>query len=135
MNLQGLNHDDPDFEGAWNTLSSSFREIHTKNASNLSFEELHRSAYKIVLKQKGAVLYGRVRDFEREWLTNEVKAHLRSLISSSILAQSQSEASGTTLLERRLAGERYLRGLDQAWQDYQLGINMLSDVLMYMVGR
>ena len=76
-----------------------------------------------------------MRDFEREWLTNEVKAHVRSLISSSILAQSQSEASGTTLLERRLAGERYLRGLNQAWQDYQLGINMLSDVLMYMVGH
>ena len=76
-----------------------------------------------------------MRDFEREWLTKEVKAHIRNLISSSILAQSQSEAGGTTLLERRLAGERYLRGLNQAWQDYQLGINMLSDVLMYMVGH
>lgn len=76
-----------------------------------------------------------MRDFEREWLTSEVKAHIRSLISSSILAQSQAEASGTTLLERRLAGERYMRGLDQAWQDYQLGINMLSDVLMYMVSH
>ena len=131
--VQGLNNDDPDFESAWNVLSSSFREIHTKNASNLSFEELHRSAYKIVLKQKGDVLYSRVRDFEREWLTNEVRVHVRSLISSSILAQSQSESSGATLLERRLAGEKFLKGLKQAWQDYQLGMNMLSDVLMYMV--
>jgi cullin 3 len=36
----------------WAELSASLREIHTKNASKLSFEELYRNAYKLVLKKK-----------------------------------------------------------------------------------
>ena len=49
--------------------------------------------------------------------------------------RSQDDTSGTTIIERRIAGEKFLKGLKQAWQDYQLGMNMLSDVLMYMVGQ
>ena len=50
---QGLNGADVDFEVTWQTLEKAFTEIHTKNASVLSFEELYRAAYKIVLKKKG----------------------------------------------------------------------------------
>ena len=51
---QGLgNSDAVDFDSMWDVLASSLREIHTKNASKLSFEELYRNAYKLVLKKRG----------------------------------------------------------------------------------
>ncbi|KAG9628415.1 hypothetical protein KCU64_g17878, partial [Aureobasidium melanogenum] len=57
---------DVDFEETWATLSHAFGEIHTKNASALSFEQLYRAAYKIVLKKKGDELYKKVADFETQ---------------------------------------------------------------------
>ncbi|KAI7401043.1 hypothetical protein KC328_g3298, partial [Hortaea werneckii] len=38
--VQGLNGADVDFDQTWNVLEGAFKEIHTKNASALSFEEL-----------------------------------------------------------------------------------------------
>jgi cullin 3 len=49
-----------------------------------------------------------------------------------LLANAQS-LGGTTANERRVAGERFLKGLKQAWGDHQVCMSMLADVLMYMV--
>jgi cullin 3 len=35
--------------------------------------------------------------------------------------------------ERRVAGEKFLKGLKQSWGDHQVCMSMLADVLMYMV--
>ena len=53
--MQGLVGDDIDFENTWATIASAFTEIHTKNASKLSYEELYRHAYRVVLKKKGEI--------------------------------------------------------------------------------
>ncbi|KAF2108290.1 Cullin [Lophiotrema nucula] len=127
--LQG--DSDIDFENTWGTIASAFREIHTKNASRLSYEELYRHAYRIVLKKKGEELYKRVKEFEHEWLSNEVRGSIQALFSPNLLADTQS-LGGTTTNERRVAGEKFLRGLKQAWGDHQVCMSMLADVLMYM---
>lgn len=114
-------------------MSSSLGEIHTKNASKLSFEELYRNAYKIVLKKKGEVLYERVKSFEQEWLTQQVLTRITSLVIQSLLPGADNGSSGIFASERRAAGERFLRGLKQAWEDHQVCMNMTTDVLMYMV--
>lgn len=36
--------------------------------------------------------------------------------------------------ERRAAGEKFLSVLREAWEDHQLCMGMITDVLMYMVG-
>lgn len=122
-----------DFEAIWAELSSSLREIHTKNASKLSFEELYRNAYKLVLKKKGETLYERVKLFEREWLGQEVRARINGVLSSTLLVGAGGATGNTTVNEKRVAGERFLRGLKQAWEDHNLCMNMTTDVLMYMV--
>jgi cullin 3 len=129
---QGLHGDEIDFENTWGTIASAFREIHTKNASRLSYEELYRHAYRIVLKKKGEELYVRVRQFEHEWLSNEVRGSIQALFSPNVLANTQT-LGGTTTNERRVAGEKFLKGLKQAWGDHQVCMSMLADVLMYMV--
>ena len=50
---KGLHGDDLDFEERWKILSAAFRQIHTQNASTVSYEELYRHAYRIVLKKRG----------------------------------------------------------------------------------
>ncbi|KAF1942558.1 Cullin-domain-containing protein [Clathrospora elynae] len=128
---RGLHGDEVDFDMTWATIESAFREIHTKNASKLSYEELYRHAYRIVLKKKGEHLYNKVHDFERDWLSSEVRASIQQLLSPNLVVDAQSVA-GTTANERRVAGEKFLKGLKQAWGDHQVCTSMLADVLMYM---
>lgn len=129
---QGLHGDEVDFDNTWVTIEAAFREIHTKNASRLSYEELYRHAYRIVLKKKGEQLYKNVYEFERSWLSSMVRGDIQQLLSPNLLADAQSVAS-TTANERRVSGEKFLKGLKQAWGDHQVCMSMLADVLMYMV--
>jgi cullin 3 len=130
--MQGLHGDEVDFEDTWALIELAFREIHTKNASKLSYEELYRHAYRIVLKKKGEQLYNKVHDFERVWLATEVRSFIQQLLSPNLLAEAQG-AGTTSPNERRVAGEKFLKGLKQAWGDHQVCMSMLADVLMYMV--
>lgn len=123
-----------DFETSWEVLSSSLREIHTKNASKLSFEELYRNAYKLVLKKRGELLYNKVKMFEEEWLADEVQPRILEMLSPTILLPNSGGSTTATVNERRVAGEKLLRALKQAWEDHNLCMNMTTDVLMYMVG-
>ncbi|KAL8981560.1 MAG: hypothetical protein Q9177_005532 [Variospora cf. flavescens] len=125
-----LNSGEVDFEQDWKSLSSSLREIHTKNASTLSFEELYRNAYKLVLKKKGEPLYNKVKEFEQDWLTHEVRTRILDELPSSLLAAHN--GAQLSAGERRDAGEKLLRSLKLAWEDHNLCMNMTTDVLMYM---
>ncbi|KAF2835698.1 Cullin-domain-containing protein [Patellaria atrata CBS 101060] len=127
---RGLNGDDVDFESMWEILSAAFRQIHTKNASTLSYEELYRYAYRIVLKKRGEALYKRVRDFEQNWLSTEVRSYIQEQLTSSLISQGAN--NGSTPNERRISGQKFLTGLKNAWQNHQLCMSMLADVLMYM---
>jgi cullin 3 len=108
-------------------------EIHTKNASSLSFEELYRNAYKSVLMQKGNDLYDRVSDLERDWLEKEVRRRIISAIQPVLLVERQATDALDQSNERRAAGEKFLHAMRAAWEDHQLCMGMITDVLMYMV--
>lgn len=132
--MKGLNGTEVDFETTWAVLEKAFNEIHTKNASALSFEELYRNAYKIVLKKKGEALYHKVAEFEERWLGNEVRNSIvRQLTHPLVMLTDGSGKSLATSIERKVAGETFLRTLKQAWEDHQICMGMLTDVLMYMV--
>lgn len=133
---QGLNGADVDFETTWGVLEKAFSEIHTKNASALSFEELYRNAYKIVLKKKGEDLYNKVANFEANWLGNDVRNRIVRQLTHSLVTLT--DGSGPSLagsVERKVAGETFLRTLKEAWEDHQICMGMLTDVLMYMVSE
>lgn len=131
---QGLGTNDAvDFDATWGVLASSLREIHTKNASQLSFEALYRNAYKLVLKKLGEQLYFRVKDFEEAWLRTEVLPRVLVELSTALLVENVGSSSINTANERRAAGEKMLVALKRAWEDHNLCMNMTSDILMYMV--
>ncbi|KAF2205076.1 Cullin-domain-containing protein [Delitschia confertaspora ATCC 74209] len=129
MSIQGLHGDEVDFENTWAQIASAFREIHTKNASKLSYEELYRHCYRVVLKKKGEELYKRVQNFEHEWLSNEVRSSILLLVTPQL---SSHDMVATTATEQRTAREKFMKGLNAAWRDHQTCMAMLADVLMYM---
>lgn len=130
--LKGL-QPDVDFETIWQTLENAFVEIHTKNASALSFEELYRNAYKIVLKKKGDDLYNKVVHFEEGWLGDSVRKRIVKLLSAPLKIIDGSARSLASPSELRASGESFLKELKEAWEDHQTCMGMLTDVLMYMV--
>lgn len=46
----------------WQSLENAIREIYNQNASQLSFEELYRNSYNLVLHKHHDLLYNGVRD-------------------------------------------------------------------------
>jgi cullin 3 len=124
--------DGSDFEQQWDILRSALREIHTKNASTLSFEQIYRASYKIVLKKQGDKLYSRVREFEEQWFGGVVMPKIRLLITQNLINITIGGVTGITANERRITGEEFLRGLKDAFEDHITTMNMTTDVLMYM---
>ena len=65
----------------WDLLKNAIQEIQRKNNSGLSFEELYRNAYTMVLHKHGETLYTGLREVVTEHLINKVrlKGHLCSV--------------------------------------------------------
>ena len=65
--------DDRHLSDLWNTsLKAAIQEIQKKNNSGLSFEELYRNAYTMVLHKYGERLYIGTRDVVMEHLVQKV---------------------------------------------------------------
>lgn len=101
-------------------MASSLKEIHTKNASSLSFEELYRKAYRIVLMGRCIDLYDRVQQLEVDWLGNDIQKRIISSITASLLLAREPVDEQDQSNERRAAGEKFLTVLREAWEDHQL---------------
>ncbi|CRG90724.1 Cullin-3 [Talaromyces islandicus] len=122
-----------DFDVIWGVLSSAFHEIHLKNASSLSFEELYRSSYKIVvLTSKGDSLYENVKELEKDWLSGQVCQRIVAAVSPPLLLGIDPADTTDRAGERKAAGEKLLQEIKNAWEDHQLCMGMITDVLMYM---
>lgn len=92
----------------WNQLGSAIEEIHSRNASLLSFEELYRHAYNLVLHKHGNLLY--------DGVAEKIGDHL------SILAESVASSHDENLLS----------ALSGCWNDHVMTMIMVRDILMYM---
>ncbi|XP_024939142.1 cullin-3 isoform X4 [Cephus cinctus] len=96
-------------ENIWTLLKNAIQEIQKKNNSGLSFEELYRNAYTMVLHKYGERLYTGLKEVVTQHLENKVREDvLRSLHNN------------------------FLQTLNQAWNDHQTSMVMIRDILMYM---
>lgn len=83
---------------------------------------------------KGDELYERVKQLEQEWLGSLVSQNIMSSVSPVLLLNIEPTDTSDQANERRAAGERFLAAMRGAWEDHQLCMGMITDVLMYMVG-
>ena len=70
----------------WTSLGDAIDEIHHRNASSLSFEELYRNAYNLVLHKHGELLYSGVSDRLATHLIETVQ-RLAEVPDSSLLEE------------------------------------------------
>jgi cullin 3 len=61
----------------WNTIKEAIHKIYAKQASSLSYEELYRTAYNLVLHKHGELLYNGVKNTTVELLQPIVERLLR----------------------------------------------------------
>ena len=90
----------------WQTLHDAICEIHRQNASGLSFEELYRNAYNMVLHKFGDKLYN--------GLTETITSHLRTVAAAVIAAND----------------DEFLGELKEKWDKHKLSSIMIRDILM-----
>lgn len=96
-------------EETWLILENAIDQIFKQNQSLLSFEELYRSAYNLVLNKKWDMLYTKV--------CNTIQSYLRGTVTPKIVES---------------PSELLLRVISEAWTKHKVDQNMIKDVLMYM---
>eukprot|EP00928_Gymnodinium_smaydae_P013194 TRINITY_DN1481_c0_g3_i1.p1 TRINITY_DN1481_c0_g3~~TRINITY_DN1481_c0_g3_i1.p1 ORF type:complete len:776 (-),score=148.13 TRINITY_DN1481_c0_g3_i1:319-2646(-) len=100
--------DEKESRRTWECLRHAIHQIHNHNASSLSFEELYRNAYNLVLHKYGELLYNGVHGV--------VADHLKAV------AQTCTDCADDRLLEE----------LKRQWDDHKTTMVMIRDILMYM---
>ncbi|CAI2354305.1 unnamed protein product [Caenorhabditis sp. 36 PRJEB53466] len=93
----------------WDLLKRAIQEIQRKNNSGLSFEELYRNAYTMVLHKHGERLYNGLKDVIQEHMAN---VRLR-------------------IVESMQKGN-FLDTVADSWTDHTVAMVMIRDILMYM---
>uniref|UniRef100_A0A1J3ITE6 Cullin-3B n=1 Tax=Noccaea caerulescens TaxID=107243 RepID=A0A1J3ITE6_NOCCA len=100
---------DPKYaDRTWKILEHAIAEIYNHNASGLSFEELYRNAYNLVLHKFGEKLYS--------GLVTAMTAHLKEIRNSIEAAQ----------------GDSFLEMINKKWNDQNKALHMIRDIVMYM---
>ena len=104
----GDQFDQSEVERSWAVLREAIGQIHSQNASQLSFEELYRSAYNMVLNRHGEFLYKAVSDI--------LSKHMDEI------ADRVASTSGSSLVP----------ALALEFKDHKTTLSMIRDILMYM---
>jgi len=100
---------DPEYaNNTWKLLQNAILEIYKKNASGLSFEELYRNSYNMVLHKHGDKLY----------------QGLKQTVHDRLM-----EVCGTVSIAN---DENLLAALNAAWEEHTQSMLMIRDILMYM---
>ncbi|RLV91109.1 Cullin-3-A [Spathaspora sp. JA1] len=99
-----------DFEKSWSILNNAIAQIQNKNVSNLSYEQLYRKAYILVIKKFGGKLYNNVAAI--------ITQHLLIIRSN--------------LVGLNCTNEEFLKRVIQEWDEHLQAMKFISDVLMYL---
>ncbi|KAK6197882.1 Cullin [Scheffersomyces amazonensis] len=98
-----------DFEKSWSILSNAIVQIQNKSVSNLSYEQLYRKAYILVLRKYGGKLY--------ENVATIITLHLLKRRDYLLTIYNEEEFMKATLVE---------------WNEHLQSMKFISDVLMYL---
>lgn len=110
--------EDFDYDKTWRFLSNAITLIQRKNVSNLSYEQLYRKAYTLVLKKCGSRLYDDV--------SKEISAHLKMVREKLLQEYDVSSAFNET---RR---QDFMKSVLKEWEEHTQAMKFISDVLMYL---
>lgn len=121
-----------EFDACWQMIYDALADIHNRDAGRLSFEQLYRASYKIVVKRRGIELYEKVGKFESQWFEDQVIPPIHNLMSGKLVSLALGELPGTTSNERREMGEEFIKGIRDSWERHVSAMGMITDILMYL---
>ncbi|KAI1712969.1 cullin family domain-containing protein [Ditylenchus destructor] len=96
-------------EEVWQLLKNAITGILHKNNSDLSFEEMCRNVYTMVLRKHGEKLYNGLREVVMEHLQNNVRGTIVEAINGP-----------------------FLQTLNRAWAEHTTAMGMIRDILVYL---
>lgn len=129
------------------SLASAMDEIHNRNASTLSFEELYRNAYNLVLHKHGDLLYEGIQDRLGMHLRRSGEELVRLGRTSTLDVAGAGAGRKTTGLSGQMlsslsygggggshASQQYrlLEELARTWREHRITMVMVRDIFMYM---
>lgn len=82
--LLQMSMDEKFVDNIWALLKNAIQEIQKKNNSGLSFEELYRNAYTMVLHKHGERLYSGLKEVVTNHLETKVSIVLMKYLSSIV---------------------------------------------------
>ncbi|KAL7505493.1 hypothetical protein ACHAXN_003192 [Cyclotella atomus] len=109
---------------AFSSLSTAIDEIHSRNASLLSFEELYRNAYNLVLHKHGGLLY--------DGVAERLGWHLEKSAIKLVEMAGGLDAPSSALGEDMNAAIAFLTSLSCTWKEHRVTMVMVRDIFMYM---
>jgi cullin 3 len=95
-------------------------EIYKHNESQLSFEELYRNAYMMVIARDGDKLYQNIKTF--------ISKHLASVVEDRLIHTFPPSSTQLTMGDC----EGFLRAILDLWDDHSVALSMIRDVMMYL---
>eukprot|EP01133_Synstelium_polycarpum_P018802 gene18802-22488_t len=108
INFANQNNNPDATKKEWIAIRDAIEKIYLKDSSNLSFEELYRRSYNLVLHKNGDYLYNNL----RELVHNHLKEVAQRVESSK--------------------ADTFLTDLNICWSDHKMSMIMIRDILMYM---
>lgn len=98
-----------DYEKLWSILANAINQIQCKNVSNLSYEQLYRKAYMLVVRKYGGKLYENVGQLILQHLLTR-RDHLLAINDD----------------------EEFMNQVLQEWEDHLQSMKFISDILVYL---
>jgi len=111
-----------EYEEGFEILSNAITVIFQKQARELSYELLYRTAYKLTIRQFGERLYHDVEKVIVDYLeTTAEQAIVPAFTNTSVEASTADE------------GASFLKTVKKVWDDFKAAIDLILQVLYYLV--
>jgi cullin 3 len=115
-NLQNNNNNNNNgigLSGNWSIIENAILQIYSKNGSLLSFEELYRNSYNLVVSKNGQILY----------------ENTKRILSNQLIKFKQSLDSIINVPDQL----GLLKSVEKLWKEHVISMIMIRDILMYLV--
>ncbi|KAI7908004.1 Cullin [Cokeromyces recurvatus] len=121
--MPGIDHAQ-EYEEGFEILSNAITVIFKKQARELSYELLYRTAYKLTIRQFGERLY---HDVEKV-----IADYLETIAEQVIVPAFVNSSNETSTAD---AGASFLKTVKKVWDDYTTAIDLILQVLYYLNER
>ncbi|KAG0216268.1 Cullin-3 [Mortierella sp. GBA30] len=109
---------DSHFDETWSTLSNAICTIHEQKAYTLSYEEVYRSGYNLVVHKCGERLYNGVKDLITQYLESEAETKILPVLGLADASPAE--------------GVQVLKVIQRLWKHHVTCLLMISDILVHM---